>query len=106
MKFEIIYPRQRPGQRSVGGMKNHISDIEMEKEKKKFNLRSLLRIYLRKKNKSLHCHSCRPLSTSGAGAQPAPPPGSDWTVKLSQLIYYGVAASGEVTVESQKALAK
>lgn len=66
----------------------------MEKEKKKFNLSSLLRIYLGKNKKSLHCHSCRPPSASDTGTDPAPPPGRDWMVKLSQLIYIGVAGVG------------
>lgn len=57
----------------------------MEKEKKKFNLSSLLRIYLGKKSKGLDCPSCRPPPTAG----PAPPPGGAWTVKLSQIYLRG-----------------
>lgn len=66
----------------------------MEKEKKKFNLSSLLRIYLRKKSKGLHCHGCRPPPTAGTATEPAPLPGHDWTVKLSQMIYVSVPAGG------------
>lgn len=66
----------------------------MEKEKKKFNLSSLLRIYLGKNKKSLHCHSCRPPPASDTSTEPAPPSGTDWTVKLSHLIYIGVAGVG------------
>lgn len=69
----------------------------MEKEKKKFNLSSLLRIYLRKKNKGLHCHGCRPPPAAGAATEPAPPPGGPWTVTLSLIIY---VASGAVFVNS------
>lgn len=62
----------------------------MEKEKKKFNLSSLLRIYLGKKSKGLDCPGCRPPPTAG----PAPLPGGAWTVKLSQIIYVGIPSAG------------
>lgn len=70
----------------------------MEKEKKKFNLSSLLRIYLGKKNKGVDCPRCRPPSTAGPTAGPstgpAPLPGGHWTVKLSQIISVGIPADG------------
>lgn len=74
----------------IGGSSN----AEMEREKKKFNLSSLLRIYLRKKSKGLHCHSCRPPPAAGTATEPAPLPGGDWTVKLSQIICISIAAGG------------
>lgn len=70
----------------------------MEKEKKKFNLSGLLRIYLRKKNKGLHCPSCRPPSAAGTSAEPAPPPRSHWTVKLSQMIEVALPAGASGAV--------
>lgn len=69
----------------------------MEKEKKRFTLSSLLRIYLsKKKDKSLHCHGGRPPPAGGTAAdEPAPPPsGRDWTVKLSPIIYLRISAGG------------
>lgn len=78
----------------------------MEKEKKKFNLSSLLRIYLGKKSKGLDCPSCRPPPTAG----PAPPPGGAWTVKLSQInnyiIYVDIPAAGYWGVFLQRAFAQ
>lgn len=59
----------------------------MEKEKRKFSLSRLLTLYLRRKNKSLHCNGCRtapaPAATPAAGSDDEPPaaPGNTWTVK-------------------------
>lgn len=64
----------------------------MAKEKKKFNLSSLLRIYLRKKNKGLHHHSCRAPPAADATSEDAPLPGGAWTVKLLQMIHAAVSA--------------
>lgn len=53
----------------------------MEKEKRKFSLSRLLTLYLRRKNKSLHCSGCRTAPAAGSDDKPPAAPGNTWTVK-------------------------
>lgn len=55
----------------------------MEKEKRKFSLSRLLTLYLRRKNRSLHCSGCRTAPAAAADSSDEPPaaPGNTWTVK-------------------------
>lgn len=53
----------------------------MEKEKRKFSLSRLLALYLRRKNKSLHCNGCRTPPAADSNDEPPAAPGNTWTVK-------------------------